>query len=275
MGAPGARFGPLRRLGGRVSEPSSVPIRDGDPRAPPRPLQGPPPGHRPGRWRRPRRRRSGCRRRGREGLVGGPRRPRGRCPASARPRHPSPPAVAAGAAPAPRGRRRPHPQEDPVVGHHRLRHPVGWAFLFAFTLEPPRDREPRHRRGRRALLVAGCSACHGADGGGGVGPAFADGAVIETFATYEDHVEWVTLGSQDWLEATGRPPTATPPSRWAAAATSCRASAEHGGAHRGGDPPGRPLRARGHRRATAASPTLAEATGEECAPGTEAEAATE
>lgn len=76
-----------------------------------------------------------------------------------------------------------------------------WAFLYAFTLEPP-------TQGLSAALTEGqhlysqCSGCHGATGGGGVGPAFADGAVIETFSNFEDHVEWVHLGTQGWPEST-------------------------------------------------------------------------
>ena len=49
-----------------------------------------------------------------------------------------------------------------------------------------------------------CAACHGADGGGGVGPAFSGGAVLATFpsGSCNDHVEWVALGSANFPEAT-------------------------------------------------------------------------
>jgi mono/diheme cytochrome c family protein len=40
-----------------------------------------------------------------------------------------------------------------------------------------------------------CSSCHGAKGGGGVGPAFTGGAVAVTFPDPVDHVRWVILGS--------------------------------------------------------------------------------
>ncbi len=41
-----------------------------------------------------------------------------------------------------------------------------------------------------------CSACHGSSGQGGIGPALAD--VAETFPSCDDHIEWITLGSDQW-----------------------------------------------------------------------------
>jgi hypothetical protein len=49
---------------------------------------------------------------------------------------------------------------------------------------------------------ANCVACHGADGGGGVGPSFLGGAVLQTFSACADHVQWITLGTQNWPDAT-------------------------------------------------------------------------
>ena len=48
-----------------------------------------------------------------------------------------------------------------------------------------------------------CQSCHGADGGGGTGPAFAGGAVVETFPSCEAHILWVTLGTNRWREEVG------------------------------------------------------------------------
>jgi mono/diheme cytochrome c family protein len=42
---------------------------------------------------------------------------------------------------------------------------------------------------------AGCSACHGAQGEGGTGPALAGAASRLTFPNEEDHVNWVKNGS--------------------------------------------------------------------------------
>ena len=49
-----------------------------------------------------------------------------------------------------------------------------------------------------------CAVCHGADGGGGAGPAMAGGAVLEAFPTPSctTQIEWIALGSSDWPDAT-------------------------------------------------------------------------
>ena len=49
------------------------------------------------------------------------------------------------------------------------------------------------------MNVANCDGCHGGQGQGGVGPAF--GGVLTTFGSCADHIEWVTLGSQGFLDA--------------------------------------------------------------------------
>jgi mono/diheme cytochrome c family protein len=115
------------------------------------------------------------------------------------------PAVAAAAPPPPK-------RPEVVAAESRKKMPwwaavafvslPAWAFLFTFTLEPPTQVSPVIAAGQD-LYSANCGSCHGADGGGGVGPAFADGAVIETFSSYEDHVQWVTLGSAGWREEVG------------------------------------------------------------------------
>jgi len=54
------------------------------------------------------------------------------------------------------------------------------------------------------LYAQRCSSCHGADGGGGAGPALAGGAVLATFpgGQCESHVAWVSLGSTGWPDPT-------------------------------------------------------------------------
>ncbi len=47
-----------------------------------------------------------------------------------------------------------------------------------------------------------CAACHSTDGSGGVGPALAGGSVLQTFSACSDQIEWVTLGSNNWPNAT-------------------------------------------------------------------------
>jgi mono/diheme cytochrome c family protein len=49
--------------------------------------------------------------------------------------------------------------------------------------------------------VASCDGCHGAQGQGGVGPAF--GGVVTTFGSCADHIEWVSLGTSGF-QAEGR-----------------------------------------------------------------------
>ena len=54
-----------------------------------------------------------------------------------------------------------------------------------------------------AVYDAGCAVCHGANGGGGAGPAMAGGAVLEAFpeSACDSQIEWITLGSADWPDA--------------------------------------------------------------------------
>ncbi len=49
-----------------------------------------------------------------------------------------------------------------------------------------------------AEALPSCQACHGAEGGGGTGPALAGGAVVETFPACADHILWVALGTSGW-----------------------------------------------------------------------------
>jgi mono/diheme cytochrome c family protein len=81
-----------------------------------------------------------------------------------------------------------------------------WAYVYQATLEPP----PAGEESAFALgevLYAKCAACHGANGGGGVGPAFS--GVLETWPDYRDHLAWVRLGDSGWpgatYGATGKP----------------------------------------------------------------------
>lgn len=46
-----------------------------------------------------------------------------------------------------------------------------------------------------------CTACHGPNGEGGVGPALA--GVRDTFPACQDHVRWVELGSLGWKDEVG------------------------------------------------------------------------
>jgi mono/diheme cytochrome c family protein len=45
-----------------------------------------------------------------------------------------------------------------------------------------------------AIFATYCSACHGADGGGGRGPQLSDGHVVDHFANAADEIDVVTNG---------------------------------------------------------------------------------
>jgi mono/diheme cytochrome c family protein len=114
------------------------------------------------------------------------------------------PAAAAPAAPEPK----PAPKPDrPEVAAAKARRKVPfwampvlaalplWAYVYQATLEPP----PAGDDTPLALgqeEYAGCSACHGASGGGVSGPALT--GVLETWPDYRDHMLWVRLGSDGW-----------------------------------------------------------------------------
>jgi hypothetical protein len=54
----------------------------------------------------------------------------------------------------------------------------------------------------QSIYTERCVACHSADGSGGVGPAFAGGAVLITFPDCPDQIDWVTIGSAAWPSPT-------------------------------------------------------------------------
>lgn len=74
-----------------------------------------------------------------------------------------------------------------------------WAVLYAGTLEPPKSKTLSLVEAGAGVYsgAAGCSACHGAAGGGGVGPQLSGGAVVRDFKNPTDQVRWVILGSGD------------------------------------------------------------------------------
>lgn len=71
-----------------------------------------------------------------------------------------------------------------------------WAAMYVGTLERvPQGLTGLLGEGEHLYIEAGCSGCHGAEGGGGIGPAFADGEIHVTFTSVEDHTVWVAKGS--------------------------------------------------------------------------------
>lgn len=70
-----------------------------------------------------------------------------------------------------------------------------WAVLYAGTLTDPPTTEVTLLAEGAEVYAGNCSSCHGAGGGGGVGPQLSDGSVLATFPDPVDHVKWVITGS--------------------------------------------------------------------------------
>ena len=71
-----------------------------------------------------------------------------------------------------------------------------WAMMYVGTLERvPQGLTGLLGHGEELYVETGCSGCHGAEGGGGIGPAFADGEVHVSFTSIEDQIVWIAKGS--------------------------------------------------------------------------------
>jgi mono/diheme cytochrome c family protein len=69
-----------------------------------------------------------------------------------------------------------------------------WGLVYATTLEPPTEPNDPLAVGEE-IYTGQCATCHGATGGGGVGPALTDGDTLLTFPDFRDHVVWVRDGT--------------------------------------------------------------------------------
>lgn len=74
-----------------------------------------------------------------------------------------------------------------------------WAFMYALTLDPP-TAKTLGPLAEGAIVYSQCASCHGATGGGGSGPALSGGAVLATFPKPADHVKWVILGTNGFID---------------------------------------------------------------------------
>jgi len=71
-----------------------------------------------------------------------------------------------------------------------------WALFYVGTLERvPQGLTGLLGEGEELYIESGCSGCHGAEGGGGIGPALAGGEVHITFTSIEDQMAWIARGS--------------------------------------------------------------------------------
>lgn len=73
-----------------------------------------------------------------------------------------------------------------------------WAIVYAGSLSPADTGTPSILEEGGTIYAERCATCHGATGGGGVGPALAGGVVLETFPNRADHLRWVYGGSAGW-----------------------------------------------------------------------------
>jgi mono/diheme cytochrome c family protein len=72
-----------------------------------------------------------------------------------------------------------------------------WAFAYLGALNPPSSAAPilTPIQQGAAVFAKNCSPCHGAQGGGGVGPKLAGGEAKLTFPNEADQIAWVDTGS--------------------------------------------------------------------------------
>lgn len=103
---------------------------------------------------------------------------------------------------------------DPVAAEQRRRRIPVWAVvLFPALLvwaiiyvngvtEPPAAEDTPQAMGAQ-LYGQSCAGCHGANGEGGSGPAFAGGDLGEVFPTWDEQIRWVAIGSSNWTSVTG------------------------------------------------------------------------
>ncbi|MDZ7674453.1 MAG: c-type cytochrome [Acidimicrobiales bacterium] len=109
----------------------------------------------------------------------------------------------------------PPPPPSPMVQAHEQRRKIPfwalpvvvmipiWAYVYVGTLSPPPDEDGGAAALGEEIYGTQCAGCHGSGGGGGSGPAFTNGAIYETWPSFEDHFEWVRLGSNGWVEEYG------------------------------------------------------------------------
>ena len=69
-----------------------------------------------------------------------------------------------------------------------------WALFYAFTLDKPTPKVAGPVI-NGATVYTKCASCHGASGGGGVGPQLSGGNVLAQFPKAADQMRWVIEGS--------------------------------------------------------------------------------
>lgn len=80
---------------------------------------------------------------------------------------------------------------------------IVWAIIYVNGVTvPPAPANTPEAMGAK-LYSQSCAGCHGANGEGGTGPAFAGGDLDKVFPKWQDQVKWVDLGSANWTKVTG------------------------------------------------------------------------
>lgn len=77
-----------------------------------------------------------------------------------------------------------------------------WGYMYVRTLEPPPEEAEDPLALGAEVYSGSCASCHGGSGEGGSGPGFVDGAAVETWPDYRDHIAWVKVGSDGWPSST-------------------------------------------------------------------------
>ena len=123
---------------------------------------------------------------------------------------PSAPATR-GQAPAPAAPPPPKPDSAVVAAYKRRNRIPYWAMLalallplWAFMYARAVTTQAEAAAGPLAVgtdTYSVCASCHGGDGSGGVGPAFTDGEVLQTFPHIEDQLRFVYYGSEQYAAA--------------------------------------------------------------------------
>jgi mono/diheme cytochrome c family protein len=128
-------------------------------------------------------------------------------PAAAAPSGP----VERAAAPTPAAPEPPKP-DIPVVAAYKSRKRVPfwamtalallplWAFMYARAVTTQAE-EAAGPLAEGEVVYGNCASCHGSEGQGGVGYAFADGEVLETFPSIEDQLRFVYFGTAEYAQA--------------------------------------------------------------------------
>lgn len=76
-----------------------------------------------------------------------------------------------------------------------------WVFMYGRGLTPKEQTVAGPIGAGAAVYTAQCSSCHGVNGEGGVGYAFAGGEVLKTYPHIEDMLRWIYFGTQNYQTA--------------------------------------------------------------------------